>query len=44
MDFLYIQKTPEVIDENHLKVELVKYRGPLGAYFITYEMNYKDNK
>ena len=30
--------------ENKAKLELTKYRGPLAAYFIEYEMQYKNNE
>lgn len=41
---IHVSRIPEIIEENGAKIELTKYRGPLGAYFIKYEMEYKDNK
>lgn len=41
---IYITSLPEIIEENKVKLELTKYRGSLGAYFIEYEMKYKDNE
>ncbi len=39
-----VSSIPEIIEENKASLELTKYRGPLGAYFIEYEMQYKNNK
>lgn len=41
---IYVSRIPEIIEENKAKLELTKYRGPLGAYFIEYETKYKDNE
>lgn len=41
---IYVSSFPEVMEENKAKLELTKYRGPLAAYFIEYEMKYKDNE
>ena len=41
---IYVSTIPEIVEENEAKLELTKYRGPLGAYFIEYEMKYKDNE
>ena len=41
---IYVSTIPEIVEENEAKLELTKYRGPLGAYFIEYEMKYKDKE
>lgn len=41
---IYVSSFPEIMEENKAKLELTKYRGPLGAYFIEYEMKYKNNE
>lgn len=41
---IYVSSFPEIMEENKTKLELTKYRGPLAAYFIEYEMKYKDNE
>lgn len=41
---IYVSSLPEIMEENKAKLELTKYRGPLGAYFIEYEMKYKNNE
>lgn len=41
---IYVSTIPEIVEKNKAKLELTKYRGPLGAYFIEYEMKYKDNE
>lgn len=40
---IYIERLPEKIEENNAKICLTKYRGPLGAYFIEYQMKYTNN-
>lgn len=41
---IYVSSFPEIMEENKAKLELTKYRGPLAAYFIEYEMKYKDSE
>lgn len=41
---IYVSSFPEIMEENKAKLELTKYRGPLAAYFIEYEMKYKNNE
>lgn len=41
---IYVSSFPEIMEENKAKLELTKYRGPLAAYFIEYEMQYKNNE
>lgn len=41
---IYVSALPEIIEENKAKIELTKYRGPLGANFNEYEMKYKNNE
>lgn len=39
-----VSALPNIIEENKAQINLTKYRGPLGAYFVEYEMKYKNNK
>lgn len=41
---IHVSSLPELIEENKAKINLTKYRGPLGAYFIEFEMKYENNK
>lgn len=41
---IHVSSLPEVIEENKAKINLTKYRGPLGADFIDYEMKYKKDR
>lgn len=41
---IHVSVLPETIEENKAKIELTKYRGPLGANFNEYEIKYKNNE
>lgn len=39
-----LSSLPKIIEENKAQINLTKYRGPLGAYFIEFEMKYKNDE